>query len=169
MSEPSRESGRSVRFFLDTEFIERPGTIDLISVGIVAADGRTLYAESSETNWSQANDWVLANVKPHMRGPAMSRADIRDNVLRFVGDDTPEFWGYYADYDWVVFCWLFGSMIDLPDGWPMYCRDLKQWADSLGGPRLPEQTSTEHHALADAEWNREAWIFLARTEWRSRQ
>lgn len=40
--------------------------------------------------------------------------------------DKPVFYGYYADYDWVVFCWLFGKMIDLPKGFPMYCRDLKQ-------------------------------------------
>jgi hypothetical protein len=40
-----------------------------------------------------------------------------------------QFYGYYADYDWVVFCWLFGNMIDLPDGFPMYCIDLKQEFD----------------------------------------
>jgi hypothetical protein len=71
----------------------------------------------------------------------------------------PEFWGYYADYDWVAVCQLFGRMVDLPKGWPMYCRDLKQWCDELGNPHLPGQTG-EHHALADAQWNREAWRFL---------
>lgn len=40
-----------------------------------------------------------------------------------------EFYGYYCDYDWVVFCWLFGKMIDLPKGFPMYCKDLKQLQD----------------------------------------
>ena len=39
------------------------------------------------------------------------------------------FYAYYADYDWVAFCWLFGKMIDLPKGFPMYCRDLKQELD----------------------------------------
>jgi hypothetical protein len=73
----------------------------------------------------------------------------------------PEFWGFYADYDWVVLCQLFGAMVDLPKGWPMYCRDLKQWADELGNPALPEQGKGEHHALADAKWNRQAWEFLA--------
>ena len=41
----------------------------------------------------------------------------------------PKFYGYYSDYDWVVFCWLFGKMIDLPKGFPMYCNDLKQILD----------------------------------------
>lgn len=36
------------------------------------------------------------------------------------------FYAYFADYDWVVFCWLFGRMIDLPSNFPQYCNDLKQ-------------------------------------------
>ena len=42
----------------------------------------------------------------------------------------------------------------------MYTRDLKQWCDSLGNPRLPEQGKGEHNALADARWNRDAYLFL---------
>lgn len=44
-------------------------------------------------------------------------------------DENPEFYAYYADYDWVVFCWLFGKMMDLPEGFPKYCQDLKQIMD----------------------------------------
>lgn len=51
--------------------------------------------------------------------------------------------------------------MDLPKGWPMYTRDIKQWCDELGNPQLPEQGKGEHHALADARWSREAWLFLA--------
>lgn len=64
------------------------------------------------------------------------------------------FWGYYADYDWVVFCQLFGRMIDLPRGFPMYCRDIKQLCDDLGNPPLPKQEKGEHNALEDARWNK---------------
>ena len=38
----------------------------------------------------------------------------------------PKFYGYYCDYDWVVFCWLFGKMIDLPKGFPMFAFDIQQ-------------------------------------------
>lgn len=41
----------------------------------------------------------------------------------------PVFHGYYADYDWVLFCSLYGTMMDLPKGFPMYCIDLKQDLD----------------------------------------
>jgi hypothetical protein len=44
-------------------------------------------------------------------------------------EGSPEFYAYYADYDWVAFCWLFGKMMDLPKGFPMYCIDLKQMLD----------------------------------------
>lgn len=72
----------------------------------------------------------------------------------------PEIWAYYADYDWVVFCWLFGTMMDLPEGFPMYCRDIKQECDRLGNPDLPKQGKDGHNALADARWCKSAWEFL---------
>lgn len=101
--------------------------------------------------------------------------------------DNPEFYAYYADYDWVLFCSLFGTMMDLPKGFPMYCRDLKQMMDdhkiygtamtSEGSKKVlltldeklmvlkrssayPKQTN-EHHALADAKWNFELYKFLS--------
>lgn len=71
----------------------------------------------------------------------------------------PEFWGYYSSYDWVAFCQIFGKMIDLPTGFPMYCRDIKQLCDDKGNPQLPK-TENEHNALADARWNKKAYEFL---------
>jgi hypothetical protein len=170
-----------MRYWLDTEFIESGSyqPIDLLSIGIVAEDGREFYAENTDADLSKANDWVRANVLPQLvhfghgkhvswddfpSCPRNSRAGIRIAVYEFCDPQRhgkPEFWGYYADYDWVVLCQLFGTMVDLPKGWPMYCRDLKQWADELGNPALPEQAKGEHHALADAKWNRQAWEFLA--------
>lgn len=122
-----------MKYFLDTEFIERPGRIDLISIGIVSEDNRELYAINKECPWEQASDWVkihvlsqLPQIKteyyslgPGVRGvgirevhvPSEYRymSQIRQDILDFIGDDIPEFWGYYADYDWVVFCWIFGQ------------------------------------------------------------
>lgn len=170
-----------MRYWLDTEFIEDGKTIDLISIGIVAEDGRELYCEVADVDWSKASPWVLENVKPHLRhlapkfannlmwsldggiGGLMAREVIAEQVRAFCNPELhgkPEFWGYYADYDWVVLCQLFGTMMELPKGWPMYCRDIKQLCDDLGNPKLPEQGKGEHHALADAKWNKTAWDFL---------
>ncbi|AGO48591.1 Rnase H [Cellulophaga phage phi46:3] len=101
------------------------------------------------------------------------------------GYPTPVFYAYYADYDWVVFCWLFGKMIDLPKGFPMYCNDLKQcldeYCDSVNvvaktipgcplvtaksvkenNPKFPKQDkSKQHNAIEDARWNKELFNFL---------
>lgn len=57
---------------------------------------------------------------------------------------TPEFYAYYADYDWVVFCWLFGRMIDLPKGFPMYCKDLKQELDRCVSNLTFMKSTIEH-------------------------
>lgn len=150
-----------MRFWFDTEFIEDGKTIELVSIGVVSEDGRTYYAETDDYRPGKASQWVKDNVLAHLHGgeAIKSRDVIASDLVAFMGDD-PEIWAYYADYDWVTICQLFGTMMQLPAGWPMFCRDVKQLAVSLGNPKLPEQTSQEHHALADAQWTREAWLFL---------
>jgi len=154
-----------MRVYLDTEFIEDGKTIDLLSIGLVREDGATYYAESSEADHSKADDWVKANVLVHLKGGEFlrTRAQIASEILEFVGE-KPEFWAYYADYDWVALCQLYGRMIHLPKGWPMFCRDIIQLAKSLGNPRLAKQDSAEHHALADAEWNKSTHEFLLKLD-----
>ena len=167
-----------MRYFFDTEFIEDGKTIDLISIGIVCEDGRELYLGNRECHFDKASQWVRDNVLIPMGfdfpSPGISmrpidpyfwftRKDIGLRVRSFCSPELygkPEFWAYYADYDWVVFCQLFGTMMDLPDGFPMYCRDIKQECDRLGNPRLPEQGEGEHNAISDARWNKEAYEFL---------
>lgn len=168
-----------MKYFIDTEFAERPHTIELISVAIVAEDGREFYAEVRDFPDFVANDWVKQNVLPQLwsrkekiefpfcwtgensniSGGLCHKFEIADDIKRFIGDDKPEFWGYFADYDWVVFCWLFGSMINLPKGWPMLCFDIKQMCVDLGNPTLPKNNN-EHHALVDARWNKSTFAWL---------
>ncbi|MGO2515400.1 MAG: polyadenylate-specific 3'-exoribonuclease AS, partial [Corynebacterium variabile] len=53
-----------MRYFYDTEFIEDGRTIDLVSIGVVAEDGREFYAVSSDFNERRAGSWVRRNVLP---------------------------------------------------------------------------------------------------------
>ena len=197
-----------MRYWYDTEFIDDGSTIDLISIGIVAEDGRELYLQSSEFNIDKASQWVKDNVIMHLelcphifvspspihslgtwygaqaqhsqgqctfadptKGvigahtdcPWRTRAQIKQEILAFMDIEKygkPELWAYYADYDHVAFCHLFGTMMELPKGFPMYTMDIKQFCKMLGDPRLPEQGKGEHNALADARWNKTAWEFL---------
>lgn len=102
-------------------------------------------------------------------GFGLKKRSIASAVLSFMGfegpdgsigdpADKPVIWAYYADYDWVAFCQLFGPMEDLPNGMPFFCMDLKQsmvdrgltgdWKrENCPGPE------NEHNALADARWN----------------
>lgn len=171
-----------MKYFYDTEFIEDSKTIDLISIGIVAEDGREYYAISTAFNADKASDWVKENVLAHLPkrvNPAeallseieaahdwKNRADIALDLMSFCNPEKfgkPEFWGYYSAYDHVVLCQLFGTMMNLPKGWPYYTRDLRQWADSMGITEPLDhfvKAECEHHALADARWNQAAWKFL---------
>jgi hypothetical protein len=184
-----RSDKPTMKYFFDTEFLEgfkkpikwlptignfnKPyHSIQLISIGIVAEDGREYYALSKEYDYSDASDWVRQNVilpmykaltpahKQHSEPETFHKYEGKSNrqiayeVFRFIhnpvlkkwddkiafaeeivesaykqGEQPHEFYAYYADYDWVVFCSLFGTMMDLPKGFPMYCRDLKQMLD----------------------------------------
>lgn len=169
-----------MKYYLDSEFHEDGSTIDLISIGIVAEDGREYYAVNADADWTRiwccdTAEWVRKNVMPMIdRSIAIPKATIRQQVLDFVLFQPerdglipawypPEFWGYYSDYDWVVFCQLFGRMIDLPSQFPKFCRDVQQIKAHFAGYKTPEgytvitppQFETPefaHHALEDARW-----------------
>lgn len=229
-----------MNYYIDTEFIEDFtddwltryfGTvrhyIDLISIGIVAEDGREYYAVNKEFDlkhvwnkydlklplemgdapikeyWLRENvlrpiwedlrenvsggmknfttmheEFTYTNLKNLVRWLGKTKAQIAADIQKFTADtvylkhpDTvsktikeanvaypPTFYGYYCDYDWVVFCSLFGRMLDLPKGYPMYCRDLKQIMDQLELTKDWKDDNVpgdnEHHALADARWNK---------------
>lgn len=148
--------GTEMKYFFDTEFIEDGKTIDLISIGVVSEDGREYYAEASECDFSKASEWVKENVFPTLTGTVTFRNDIARGLIQFCGND-PEFWAYFASYDWVVLCQLFGTMMDLPRSWPMAVMDIRQEAKRLNLPKFPKQEGGNHNALADARWARDMY------------
>ena len=70
-----------MKYWIDTEFIERPCTIDLISIGLVAEDGREFYAESSEVDWTRQPVDSRDRVRPQLDGKGMTREE--DRLCRF--------------------------------------------------------------------------------------
>lgn len=261
-----------MNYYIDTEFLEgtqkesfpirlfrknTPPTIDLISIGIVAEDGREFYAISKDFNLKEAWNrfqreeetpfekqngwkgrkiyWIRENVLRPIFDELLSKS-MQDNgdfvknnfftaysgfsfshlkalikyygrtnkqiaeeikefckpsrkyeikkpiTIKYSGLENPKFYAYYADYDWVAFCWLFGKMMDLPSGFPMYCNDLKQLMDEKVSvfceseikstsfesalkrlkeihPDYPKQEN-EHSAIHDARWNKKLHKFL---------
>lgn len=156
-------------------------------------------------NWAMdriENKGGAGSVRVVQKYRGKTNNQIRSELLTFFGceyDDAfpgwfskidTEVYGYYADYDWVLLCSLFGRMIDLPKGFPMYCKDLKQTFDEkqllaakyqfdlsaqYSKPISMEtafdvtnlkrlnsfpKQANEHNALADAKWNLELYNFL---------
>lgn len=179
-----------MKYFYDTEFLEDGRTIELISIGIVAEDGRQFYAVSDQIADSPLyerickDQWLMENVVPslplapngrqvcHRYVPpgtigssffnldlnsyaVMPRRMIRNGVRDFLLANEPagqaQLWAWYGAYDHVALCQLFGRMIDLPRGIPMWTNDLRQEMRRLGDPDGgPQQEEGHHNALEDA-------------------
>lgn len=143
-----------MKFFYDTEFLEDGRTIEFISIGIVAEDGREYYAVNRDADWNRigAHEWLMANVVPHLSPMTewKPKTQIRDEVAAFILDVEPELWAWYSSYDHVVLAQLFGTMLDLPAGIPMYTNDVRSLVDWTGVDELPKQSGTAHDALDDA-------------------
>jgi 3' exoribonuclease, RNase T-like len=163
------------RYYLDTEFLEDGRTIELISIALVSDDGREYYAGNGDCDLSRvfAEPWLRQHVVPHLPAPGTDfwkpRAKIAAEVLAFVKvHGVPEFWADHASYDWVALCQLYGRMIDLPPGMPMFCMDLQQMLvhSSIRRSELPVQDpAAEHDALQDARWLRRAHRFALGLNW----
>jgi hypothetical protein len=152
-----------VRFFLDTEFNAVGSSLTLISIGIVDECGREYYAVSSDFDpgGADVDPWVRHNVLPHIDfAAAIPESQIAAEIVAFVGPLRPEWWAWYGAPDYLLLRQLYGSA--LPEGWPQFCRELRQLADDVGYPELPPQAGTLHNALDDARHNVVRYDFLAR-------
>lgn len=154
-------------YFFDTEFLEDGVTVEPISIGICAEDGRELYLEFKyDENRVNESEFLGNNVVPHLtETEKLSRSEVAERVLEFIGnDEEPQFWAWYAAYDWIVMCQLFGRMIDLPKHFPKFVRDLRQTCAEKGLSRssLPKTPENAHNALADARWVKAAYSVAVR-------
>jgi len=162
-----------MKVYYDTEFLDDGHVIGLISIGLVAEDGREYYAVNWDAPWRgiREHPWLMANVVPHLPQPHgdwinhMPRRwliDLNDPSVKPYGkiaaevkvflQATPdlELWAWYGAYDHVALAQLWGPMMNLPAGVPMWTNDLKQEAWRLGNPEVPVQGGAVHNALADA-------------------
>lgn len=176
-----------MKWFIDTEFSERGAKhpIELISIALVSEKGHAIYLVSNEFDEGACNEWVKEHVLPKLDDKRLSLENIRKSILTFVEyhehaehgprdvvdafvekisprpRPAPEFWGYFVSYDWVVFCQIFGRMVDLPKGWPQFARDVRQLMDEyeIKKDQLPPMDKdAAHDALYDARWTREAYM-----------
>lgn len=177
-----------MRVFYDFEFFEHQvsygpfwrkrsaWTVEPISIGIKAEDGREYYAVWRDAPWHliKRNDWLMENVVPSLprlagdqrnHAPAswlfnMAAREVKP--ARQIAGEVAEFlqaipdvdlWADFSAFDHVSLAWMWGKMINLPDGVPMYTNDLRTRWQQLGRPLLSRQNIGGHNALEDARQN----------------
>lgn len=139
-----------MRLFLDCEFTQLSAAAKLISLALVAENGREFYVELLDA-WREedCSDFVKDIVLPQLWGGeshSLPIIEAREALLKFlvsfeseleIVTDTP-------DYDWELFCELAYEH----GRWPRNVRDQPTDATTLSpsseGEDLP------HHALLDA-------------------
>ena len=165
---------------------------------------KPIYEELSEKekfeSWAWGGDFSYKEFKRLLKKYGKTNKQIAQEVKNFCYSDKEtidgggqfvrgsfipnkypniDLYGYYSAYDHVALCWLFGKMIDLPTGFPMYTIDLKQeldkcaefeskcttygfeecFKDIKNHEKFPKQTN-EHNSLSDAKFNFELYKFL---------
>jgi len=176
-------------FFYDTEFLEDGQTIDLISFGMICLEtGEEFYAVNRDADWERIrrHDWLMENVVPSLPvswdshgllnfhhsvefADILPKEVIRTSLMDFVDRNQKDgtknrFWAWYGDYDHVAMAQLFGPMIGIPQNFPKFTMDLRQYAEHLDNPSLPDQAEGEHNALEDARHNIVRYKFLKEIE-----
>lgn len=118
------------RIFLDTEFTGLHQKTTLISLALVAETGEEFYAEFTDYDKSQVDEWVGANVLTKLWGSDKAEREKHPAVVYAFGDREKitgeikawlqqfpfiEIWADVLAYDWVLFCELFGGALKLPE------------------------------------------------------
>lgn len=169
-----------MRIYYDTEFLERGHQhgLELLSIGAVREDGAEYYAVVLDADWDGVREhpWLMENVVPSLPGmwldgswhldashPAVKYRDTiaKDLEAFLLANGKPELWAWYGSYDHVALSQLWGRMINLPPGVPMWTNDLRQESHRLGDLPVPRQTAGAHNALMDARHNRVIHAALA--------
>lgn len=124
-----------MRLFFDTEFTGLHKDTTLISIGIVSEDGRSFYAEFTDYDKSQVNDWVKENVisklsilnlgfdtylPPFSKDYCLVRGTtetIKNELEKWLSyfKEGIEIWSDCLAYDWVLFCDIFGGAQNIPE------------------------------------------------------
>jgi hypothetical protein len=168
--------------YKDADKWVQDNVIDPLYISTVHGDGRNrCNSENFHLAYGKSNKQIAKEIVDFVYESEYPQAETnKQKAFVRLGKISPEFYGHNCDYDWVLFCSLFGRMIDLPKGFPMYCRDLKQMLDEKVDKFLPQtvwvnksqvlehfktmthypKQTNEHNALADAKWNLELYNFL---------
>jgi hypothetical protein len=119
-----------MRIFFDTEFTGLHQKTTLISIGCVAEDEKTFYAENRYYDRNQVNEWIQENVINKLKFNNLetkketlgsfemcgSFSAITEELDRWLSNySICEMWSDCLAYDWVLFNHLFGHAFNIPN------------------------------------------------------
>lgn len=135
-----------MKLFFDMEFTGLHKNTTPISIGIVSEDGKTFYAEFTDYDESQCDDWIKENVISNLKfelalGEAFWEREHDGNVEALCDRECVSYWlnkwlsqfdaiQFVSDvchYDFVLLIDLLtngGTALDLPENISAVCHDL---------------------------------------------
>jgi len=124
---------KTTRLYFDTEFTGLHQKTTLISLGIVSECGKEFYAEFTDYDKSQIDDWLLKNVidklKWNVTHTDQMMFTVEGGLSEGYGNSEQvkfhlqkwleqfehiEIWSDCLSYDWVLFCQLWGHAFNIP-------------------------------------------------------
>lgn len=134
-----------MKIFFDTEFTGLHKNTTLISIGLIDENGRTFYAEFSDYDESQCDNWIKDNVIYNLKFIKSAQLEyfvnIHENSWEVYGDKEyikevlKDWLSIYDDiqlisdcchYDMVLFIDIFGGAFDIPSNVNPACHDINQ-------------------------------------------
>ncbi len=170
------------KIFFDTEFTGLHQNTTLISIGLIAETGQTFYAELTDYDKSQIDEWLQTNVIENL---LLSPQDncANNNEWKLLADsksvkealtvwlsqfESVEIWSDCLSYDWVLFNQIFGHAFNIPKNVYYIPFDICTLFKLQGiDPDVNREdfadyktNSRKHNALHDARVIRECFVKL---------
>lgn len=116
------------KIFFDTEFTGLHKKTTLISIGLISECGKKFYAELTDYDKTQIDDWLQENVVNNLYlSENDNDANLDDWKIKGDSDDVKaglevwlsqfeavEIWSDCLSYDWVLFNQIFGHAFNIP-------------------------------------------------------
>ena len=130
-----------MNIYFDTEFTGLHKDTTLISIGLISEDNKTFYAEFTDYDKSQCDEWIQTNVIDSLQikdygvnKDTWDETIIKGNkiLIKFYLSmwlsqfDNVQLISDVSHYDMVLFIDIFGSALDLPKNVNPSCHDINQ-------------------------------------------
>lgn len=132
-----------MNIYFDCEFTGLFKNTELISLGMIADDGKSIYVEFSGIDVENQDAWIKDNVldNTYLYGPntniyniidednyyAGTKEEIKDILLNWLSQfDQVQLVSDVCHYDMVLFVDIFGTAFDLPKNVSACCYDINQ-------------------------------------------